>query len=55
MQERYEEQLRFYKCFKRKYKTFSWKGQQYAIIARYYSSHWWNPFDWYIAKIIKRI
>ena len=24
----------------------------YAIIGKFYSSKWYNPFDWYLAKII---
>ena len=26
---------------------------EYAIVAKYYSSQFWNPFDWYIVKIDK--
>ena len=29
-----------------------WKND-YAWVAKYFSSNWWNPFDWYLVKIDK--
>ena len=32
-------------------KVYFSKDKRYALVARYYSSVWWNPFDWYKVKI----
>ena len=32
-------------------KVYFSKDKRYAWVARYYSSVWWNPFDWYKVKI----
>ena len=32
-------------------KVYFSKDKRYAWVARYYSSVWWNPLDWYKVKI----